>query len=342
MSAKSPVGCSHQAAVSKPASASSRSSPARRNLELTSVRSSSPSANGTSRPSAPHARPARPRSGAASRSTRCSGSQRATCANRSRSKSASSSRFSTRSMLQVELGGDAGRVVVGGLEPADVLDEVGAEQQRLAGLEHLRDRSEEPRPLLRLEVADRRAEERDHPPVPRGQGAQVAPEVADDAVHLDARVLLLDRRRALAQRLLAHVEGHEAPQRPVRRQRVEQHARLVGGAGAELDERVRVRQLADLVGVLAQQVALALGRVVLGQARDRVEELRAALVVEPLRREVLGRRGQAGDDVLAQRLRPARQACRARRRAASAARRARRRQASRAHRKPAKSCRRIG
>ena len=46
----------------------------------------------------------------------------------------------------VELGGDAGGVVVGGLEPGGVLDQVGAEQEPVLGAEQCRDPGEEVAP----------------------------------------------------------------------------------------------------------------------------------------------------------------------------------------------------
>ena len=56
----------------------------------------------------------------------------------------------------------------------------------------------------------------------------------------------------------------------------------------------------DVVGVREQDRALGAGRVVLGQPRDLVEQLRAAVVVEPLGREVLRGRGEAAAGVGAQ------------------------------------------
>ena len=70
------------------------------------------------------------------------------------------------------------------------------------------------------------------------------------------------------------------------RERVEQQPRLLGGAGAELDQRPRARQLGDLGRALLEDLALAAREVVLGQPGDLVEELAPALVVEPLRREL--------------------------------------------------------
>ena len=68
----------------------------------------------------------------------------------------------------VERGGDAGGVVVGGLERLPVLDQVGAQQEAVVGPEQVGDAREEAGPLLRLEVADRPAEERDHARPPSG------------------------------------------------------------------------------------------------------------------------------------------------------------------------------
>ena len=56
----------------------------------------------------------------------------------------------------------------------------------------------------------------------------MALEVADDAVHLDPRILLGDRRRRLPKSLLGHVERHESPEVSGLDHRVEQEARLLG------------------------------------------------------------------------------------------------------------------
>src|SRR5687767_10053798 len=125
-------------------------------------------------------------------------------------------------------------------------------------------------------------------------------EVADHAVHLDPGVLLGDRRRRLPKSLLGHVERHEPPQVAGLDHRVEQQARLLGRAGAGLYERVRRRQRRDVVGPLGEDDPLAAREVVLGQPRDLLEEHGAALVVEPLRRQLLRRRREAPDDVFTQ------------------------------------------
>jgi hypothetical protein len=73
---------------------------------------------------------------------------------------------------------------------------------------------EKARALLAREIPDRRAEEREQPPPSLGQPHEMMLEVADDAVHLDLGVLLGDRRRCLAERLLGHVEWDESPEVP--------------------------------------------------------------------------------------------------------------------------------
>ena len=75
-------------------------------------------------------------------------------------------------------------VVVGRLEHARVLDEVGAHQQVVRGPEQARDLAQEAAAAARREVADRAAEERHDARARGGRDAvQVTLEVADHAVH---------------------------------------------------------------------------------------------------------------------------------------------------------------
>jgi hypothetical protein len=97
-------------------------------------------------------------------------------------------------------------------------------------------RAEEIRPLGRRQIADRAAQKRDQAPPAFGQEAEVTAEIADHRVHLEAGVLADDRRGACTQRLLADVEGHEAPQMAGLRERVHQEPRLLGRTRAELDQ----------------------------------------------------------------------------------------------------------
>ena len=126
-------------------------------------------------------------------------------------------------------------------------------------------------------------------------------EVADDGVNVDAGVLAFDRAGRVTQGRLAHVERDEAPKGSVRRERVEQQPRLLRRARAQLDERVGGRARCDVSGVPAEDRALGTGRVVLREPRDLVEEAATLLVVEPLRREDLRARREAGAGVGPQR-----------------------------------------
>ena len=227
--------------------------------------------------------------------------------------------------VEVELGGDALAVVVGGLEHRRVLDQVGAEQQEAVVVEPRAQLAQEAPARAGGEVADRAAEEGDDA---RGAGlrrrdlGEVVLEVAGDALDLEAGVLLGQRGGGVADHAAVDVERHVA----LDRSGVEQHARLVGGAGAELDELARAGHRHDVVRARLQDRPLGAGRVVLGQLGDAVEELRAAGVVEVLGRQLLGRPGEAVERVVGER----------------AARRAEGGHASHASRTPEKICRRWG
>ena len=102
---------------------------------------------------------------------------------------------------------------------------------------------------------------------------------------LDVRELRMDLRRGLEQVILRDVDRY------VRRELVEmlqQDARLQARAAAELDQACFLSdELGDLVDVVAHDAELCLGRVVLGQPRYRLKQLRAAFVIEVLRRDHL-------------------------------------------------------
>ncbi len=87
-----------------------------------------------------------------------------------------------RQHVLVELGGDAAGVVVGGLEAFPSLDQVGAEQEPVLGAHQLREAGEELVAGVRIEVADRAAEEGDEAAaVAVGDALEVVLEVADQA-----------------------------------------------------------------------------------------------------------------------------------------------------------------
>src|SRR5439155_6269255 len=129
--------------------------------------------------------------------------------------------------VAVELGGDAGGVVVGGLEPGDVLHQVGAEEERVAWVHRVRQRVQHGGSLLGYEVAYGAAEEGDHAGSAAGKQLKVVFEVADDGLDVDSRIVTQDGGGRLPQRRLADVERHEPLQRAGVGQVLQQYARLL-------------------------------------------------------------------------------------------------------------------
>ena len=226
-----------------------RSTPARRNLALISVRISSPAANSTSR----------------SRGRRLRRSVRAVERRQHLDplvvgvapgdvvegvgiEVGAELAVEHAQHVAVELGGHAGGVVVGGDEPVDVLHEVGAEEERVAGLEGRRRRRRGTALVgsgARLPmVPPRNATRRVPPPGSSSRWCSKSPTTACTSMPGYSPAI---GERGVAQRRLAHVERHEAPERAGGAQRVEQEAGLLRRAGAELDERVGLRELGDLV-----------------------------------------------------------------------------------------------
>ena len=136
-----------------------------------------------------------------------------------------------REDVAVERGRHPGRVVVGGFEDSDVLDEVRPEQEVVVGPERRGEVAQEGAARARQEVADRAAEEGDDPGDPGRRGrdpVQVALEVADDPVDFEAGIGGEELFRAGTDDGAVDVEGDVAAQRP----RV---ARLYAGVGVVRD-----------------------------------------------------------------------------------------------------------
>ena len=174
-------------------------------------------------------------------------------------------------------------VVVGRDQPVGALDQVGAEQQPVAGLEGVGQRAQEGATLLDIEVADRAAQEGHQASVAGWKVAQVQGEVADHGLDRDVGVAGAEQVGGVAQRGLRDVDRHEPAQPPGRVERVEQQPGLVAGAAAELDEGGGVTGRGDVGGVLGEDRPLSLGRVVLLEPSDLVEQPRPLVVVEPFR-----------------------------------------------------------
>ena len=123
---------------------------------------------------------------------------------------------------------------------------------------------------------------------PVRDAVQVAPEVADHAVHVEAR----DRARSARPRRRSttdcvdverHVALERSPRRPSRRA-----ARASSTPCRSRARRApRRRSRSTIAGAWRLRISRSQRRrVVLGQRRDAVEQLRAALVVEVLRRQL--------------------------------------------------------
>ena len=92
--------------------------------------------------------------------------------------------------VAVELGCHSLRVVVSLGQHLRVLDEVGAHQQMVLGSQQPCDLAQEAPAAAGWEVADRAAEEHHKArPIGRGHAVEMAFEVADHAVHAQARIL---------------------------------------------------------------------------------------------------------------------------------------------------------
>src|SRR5919109_651255 len=112
--------------------------------------------------------------------------------------------------VAIELGRQTGAVVVRGLEHGTILHQVGPDHEPIVGSHRLPHPCQETRALVRIEVSDRAAEEREQPAPPVRDAPEVAPEVAYDAVHPQARVQLRELERACPQNRFVHVERHVA------------------------------------------------------------------------------------------------------------------------------------
>ena len=204
--------------------------------------------------------------------------------------------------VAVELGGHARRVVVRAQEPAGVLDQVGAEQERVAGLQRGR--------TLREQLGPGRADRgcRSSSRGTRSCGARPAGRLPGRARSRRRTARSAARGTAVASAAVASAStvgstSNGTNSRSVPASRSARSSRPVFSdvplPSSTSDSR-RDRR-GDLAGARGQDLALGPGRVVLRQAGDLVEQLAAALVVEVLGRQGLRGRGQAGAHIGAQR-----------------------------------------
>ena len=185
--------------------------------------------------------------------------------------------------VAVELGGHAGGVVVGGHQAVGVLHQVGAEQERVARLEaggdlgqELGARSSGSRLPI---VLPRNATSRRPPPGSRSRWRSKSPTTAWTSTPGT-------RRRRRRPRCAASPRSRRTA-RSAERARARASASSSSRVFSDVPdpssiERVGAAARRDLVGARVEDRALGACRVVLGQAGDLVEQLGAAVVVEPL------------------------------------------------------------
>lgn len=181
--------------------------------------------------------------------------------------------------VAVKRGGHSCGVVVGGPKPADVLDQIRAEQERVAGGERTRDRAQERGARRRLQVADRRPEEHQQPASASGEQRHVAFEVPDHRGNLDAGMLGGHRLPGGEQRRLVNVERDEATQRPLGGQRGQQQPGLLRRTRPDLHQGVGAGPPRDRRRHVEEHRAFGTGGVVLGQPGDLLEKPAAAFMV---------------------------------------------------------------
>ncbi len=124
-------------------------------------------------------------------------------------------------------------------------------------------------------------------------------EIGRERQHRKAGMIAGELRRLLLQHLAGNVDRHIGGDRGRGR---EQQADLAARARPELDERTAGGQEAcELASARAQDLELAAGRVIFRERGDLLEQPRAGIVVEILRRKALLPRGEPGEHVAQER-----------------------------------------
>ena len=303
-SAKSAAGSVHHAAGSSPAAASSRSTPSRRNLALISVRISSPAAKSTVELERGDGDRLRGRGPEAHLDPLGVDVEAGDVVEPRRFEVGVELAVEHAQHVAVELRGHARGVVVGGDEAVDVLHQVGAEQEGVAGCERGgqvgEERGARP-PGARLPIVLPRNATTRVPPV--GRSARWCSKSPTTAWTRDARVLR-DTAAAASRRVCSLTSNGTKRSRVPASRSASSRIRVFSDVpGAQLHQRVGLGQLGDVARVGEQDAAFGAGRVVLGEAGDLVEQLAPAVVVEPLRRQRLRHRAEAFADVGGQRAR---------------------------------------
>ena len=201
-----------------------------------------------------------------------------------------------RQHVEVELGRDTGRVVVGGFEHTHVLAQVHADEQGAVVLHQPTHARQQVERLRAVEIADRRPGVEDQAMRGRQICRQVDAlrQVAGQRLHLQRRHVGLQAGHRFLQEVGRDVDRHVL-------RRIDGTAQVAGLfaiARTRLDDDAPGPDTPrDLAGMTLEHGRFGAGGVVLRQARDLLEQARAALVVEILGRNARGVARQPLDDV---------------------------------------------
>ena len=206
-----------------------------------------------------------------------------------------------REHVLVEGRRNPGAVVIRRDQRGGVLDQVGAEEQRVVGTQLRPEAGQELGAFVGQQVAQRSAEEREQARAVPLRQLQTVQEVGDQHVHAKLGVVGEQRVSRLRQGALADIYRQVALQRAGGAEGVDQQAGFLGGARAEFDQGSGSGRRGDLVRPRGQDLPLGARRVVLGQLGDLFEEFAAARVIQPLGRQPFRCAGEAPQHIGAER-----------------------------------------
>ena len=202
--------------------------------------------------------------------------------------------------IEVESGGDAFGVIVGGEQPLDRFYPVHPDQQLRARAEQGAELAEQVGRAPRDEIADGRTGEKAKlvKLVDAAGQAERAGEIGDDRDYVDRRKILLERGRAGIKIITRNVDRNVGRGRD----RLEQDRGLGCRAGAEFNHRRAFGYpRRDLGHDRLEDADFGSRRIISRQPRDFVEQFGAAMVVEPARGHCPDRGRKTLEDIVAKR-----------------------------------------
>ncbi len=165
----------------------------------------------------------------------------------------------------------------------------------VARLHGVPDVSKQPHGARLVEVAERAPEEREECGTRHlARQLERRADVGDPGQHANIGVPVAKTIGGFLEELLTHIHGHVERQPPGGAHRVENDAGFLGAPRPELDEGSRAKRAHERLHPRVQDLALGAREIVLGEPCDLLEQHGAAVVVEPLWRELLLRARQSG------------------------------------------------